>query len=85
MKSTIKLPDDLLARARQVAQRDGLLSVESLIEEGLLPVLRAHAQKSAAALRINPVLGDGLTPAFENAGWDMIRDEIYSSRRNVRP
>ena len=49
MKSTIELPDDLLARARQVAQRDGLM------------------------------------PAIENAGWDTIRDEIYSGCENAHP
>ena len=84
MKSTIELPDDLLARARQVAQREGL-SMESLIEQGLQLVLRAHLQKPAAALHISPFLGDGLTPAFENANWDTIRDEVYGGRENARP
>ena len=79
MKTTIELPDELLARTRRVAQRDGA-TLKALIEEGLHLALRARARKPAASLRIRPFQGDGLTPEFQNADWNAIRDEIYRGR-----
>jgi len=79
MKTTIEMPDELLARARQVAQRDGA-TLKALLEEGLHLALRARAQKRAAVLRVQPFRGDGLTPEFQQAGWERLRDEIYRDR-----
>ena len=79
MKTTIELPDDLLSRLRNVAQREGA-TLKSLLEEGLRLALRAHERKPAGRLKIRPFAGDGLTPEFQNAGWDAIRDEIYRDR-----
>ena len=79
MKTTIELPDDLLGRIRKVAKREGA-TLKSLIEEGLHLALRAHERKRVVSFRIDPFAGDGLTPEFENAGWDTIRDEIYRDR-----
>lgn len=79
MKTTIELPDDLLERTRRVAQREGS-TLKSLMEEGLHLALRARARKRTTPFRIQPFRGDGLTPAFQNASWENLRDEIYRGR-----
>lgn len=79
MKTTIELPDDLLARGKAVARRENS-TLKALIEEGLRLALQARTRKRAAPLAIQPFQGDGLTPEFADAGWDKIRDEIGRDR-----
>lgn len=79
MKTTIELPDELLARTRRVAQREGA-TLKSLMEEGLHLALRARERKPAAPFRIQPFQGDGLMPEFQNTNWENLRDEIYRGR-----
>ncbi len=79
MKTTIELPDDLLARSRKVARREGA-TLKALIEEGLRLALRARERKPRTVLNIVPFKGDGLTAQFQEAGWAQIRDEIYRGR-----
>ena len=76
MKTSISLPIQLHARARRLAQREGI-TMNALIEEGLLQVLHLRAEKSATTFRINPFVGDGLTPEFQNAAWGVFRDESH--------
>lgn len=79
MKTTIELPDDLLARGRKVARREGA-TLKALIEEGLRLALRARERKPGTVLKIVPFKGDGLTPQFKEVGWTQMRDEIYRGR-----
>jgi predicted transcriptional regulator len=79
MKTTIELPDDLLERGKAVARRENS-TLKALIEEGLRLALRARSRRRAAAFRVEPFRGDGLTPEFAAAGWEKIRDEIYRDR-----
>jgi hypothetical protein len=79
MKTTIELPDELLARSRKLARREGT-TLKSLIEEGLRLALRARERKRAPTVVVRPFAGDGLTPEFRDAGWDKIRDEIHGGR-----
>jgi hypothetical protein len=43
--------------------------------------LRARERKGRATFRVEPFSGDGMTPEFQGAGWERIRDEIYRDRR----
>lgn len=79
MKTTIELPDDLLERGKAVARRENS-TLKALIEEGLHLALRARSRRRPAPFSIQPFQGDGLTPEFAGAGWEKIRDEIYSDR-----
>lgn len=79
MKTTIELPDDLLERGKAVARRENS-TLKALIEEGLHMALRARTRRRSAPFSIQAFHGDGLTPEFADAGWEKIRDEIYSDR-----
>lgn len=80
MKTTIELSDELLARCRQVARREGA-TLKALVEEGLQLALRARSvRRGRTGFEIKPFDGDGLLPEFQGAGWDRIREEIYRDR-----
>ncbi|MDX2217970.1 MAG: hypothetical protein SF172_02980 [Burkholderiales bacterium] len=79
MKTTVEISDDLLAKAKAVAHREGA-TLKLLIEEGLRHAIDARKKKAVKPFRVTPFKGDGLTPEFANAGWDKIRDEIYRDR-----
>jgi len=83
MKTTVELSDDLFARSRAVAQRDGD-TMRTLIEEGLRLALAAREQRPRSAPFKFRTFGGkgtsaGLTPEFEGAGWESIRDAAYGS------
>ncbi len=79
MKTKIDLPDDLLARGKDLARRENS-TLKALIEEGLQRALQARTQTSRQAFVVRPFPGDGLSAEFATAGWDRIRDEIYRDR-----
>lgn len=76
MKTTIDIADDLLNRAKQIAQREKT-TLKVLAEEGLRLVL-AHRQKRGA-IEIQPVVisGNGLQPGLPDDFVDNIRDWAY--------
>lgn len=81
MKTTIDLADELFARARDAAQREGR-TLRSLVEEGLRLVLAQHGKsRRAAPFRLKTFAGKGaragLTAEFEGAGWPAMRDALY--------
>jgi len=79
MKTTIEIADDLFARVQKVARKEKT-SFRSLTEQGLRLALR---QRQEQARKLPPLVtagGSGRTPAFKNARWDKIRDEIYRGR-----
>jgi len=81
MKTTIELPDDLLERSKAVARRENS-TLKALIEEGLRLALRERTRprKRVVPFAVQPFQGDGLSPEFDGAGWERIRDEIYRDR-----
>jgi hypothetical protein len=79
MKTTIELPDELLARSKAVARRESS-TLKALVEEGLHLVLQARGRKPSVPYAVQPFLGDGLSPDFAHARWEAVRDEIYRDR-----
>lgn len=80
MKTTIDIPDGLLAEVQEIVQRDGT-TLKALTLEGLRKVLaERNAPKKPFKLRDCSFKGDGLTPEFEGASWEKIRDAIYEGR-----
>ena len=79
MKTTVEIPDPILAQARKVATREGT-TVRALIEEGLRRVLGERTKEGAFRLRKASFKGAGLQPAMRDADWDRIRDAAYEGR-----
>jgi predicted transcriptional regulator len=62
MKTTVDIADDLLARAREVAQREGT-TLRALLEEGLRATLARREQKATSYRWPDlSVAGEGLDP-----------------------
>ena len=80
MKTTIEIQDALLERSKRLARQEGT-TLRAVIEEGLQLALRARdQQRRRQPFVVMPFAGDGLTPEFQSAGWERIRDEIYRDR-----
>jgi hypothetical protein len=80
MKTTIDIADPLLDAARKKAMREGT-TLRALVERGLRRVVTEKEPRKHFKLKIVTYKGDGLTPEFEEAGWDKIRDAIYEDDR----
>ena len=79
MKTTVEISDGLLREARELATREGL-TLRALIERGLHRVLDDARRHAPFKLRDASFGGGGLSPEFQDAGWDEIRDAIYRGR-----
>jgi Arc/MetJ family transcription regulator len=79
MKTTIEIPDSLLADARRVALREGT-TVRALVEQGLRRVLAERKRSGAFRLRKASFKGDGLQPGVGTASWERIREMAYEGR-----
>jgi hypothetical protein len=79
MKTTIEIPDALLAAARQAAAREGT-SVRALVIEALHRLLGERQKSVPFRLRDASFKGQGLSPEFATASWDQIRDSTYKGR-----
>ena len=78
MKTTVDIADDLLLRAKELARKEKT-TLRQLIEDGLRETL-ARAGRSGKKPAVKTVVfqGKGLQPEFRDAGWDAIRDTIYT-------
>lgn len=76
MKTTIELPDELLAQVRRVARSEGA-TLRALVEEGLQRSLEARRSRAPRHLDFPSYGGSGFTTEFQGAPWNRIRDEIY--------
>lgn len=79
MKTTVEIAEDLFARTREVAQREGT-TLRNLIEEGLRIVLTQREQKASYRWPDLSVGGEGLAPDVEEGSWERVRDRIYEGR-----
>lgn len=79
MKTTVQIPDPLLASAKEVARRDGT-TLAALVEEGLRKVVGERGRHGKPfKLEDRSVGGKGMNPEY-TAGWDALRDAIYQGR-----
>lgn len=76
MKTTLDISDDLFARSRKLAQREGT-TLRAVVEEGLRLALKARAAKPPRSFRFPTHAGGGFQAGFEMASWSQIRDAIY--------
>jgi len=74
MKTTVDIADNLFHRAKARAKERNI-TLRTLIEEALAGVL----DEAPSPCEIQPVTfrGNGLSPEFDGASWDKIRDSIY--------
>lgn len=78
MKTTIEIPDQLLAEARRTAAQEKT-TLRALVEEGLREALRRRQAKQKPYHWPNLSFhGQGLTPEMEaRGGWARIRKAAY--------
>ena len=80
MKTTVEIEDQLFARARRRAQREGR-TMRSLIEEGLRQCLEAGDARREQYRLPDLSVGDPGDPnPLEAMSWPELRDEIYAGR-----
>jgi len=80
MKTTVEIAEDLFARTREVAQREGT-TLRNLIEEGLRAALaRREQQVPVYQWPDLSVAGEGLDPEIDEGSWEPLRDRIYAGR-----
>ena len=79
MKTTLEISDSLLARAKQLA-REQNVTLRSLAEEGLRKVIEERASREACKIQPVTFTGKGLSPEFEGATWERIREAAYEGR-----
>lgn len=80
-KTTIEIPEVLLAEAKELAAREGT-TLRALVESGLRNVIdrRRRGRDARFRLRDASVGGSGLQPEFRDASWERIRDATYDGR-----
>ncbi len=79
MKTTVEISEDLFARTREVAQREGT-TLRALIEEGLRTALARREHRVSYQWPDLSVTGEGLAPGIEEGTWESLRDRIYAGR-----
>lgn len=80
MKTTVEISDPLLDEARALAAKEGT-TLRELMEAGLRHMLAERKRRRKKfTLRDASFTGNGLQPAFQDAGWDRFRDAVYESR-----
>ena len=79
MKTTVDLPDDLVAAAKAYAAREHI-TLRSVIERGLRLAMSADREQKFFRLRGQSVAGRGLRAPYRNSDWPRIRESIYRKR-----
>jgi hypothetical protein len=79
MKTTVELPEALLARAKRHARRTGR-PLRALIEEGIRRVLEETPSASPYRLPDRSVGEPGGHNPLAQYSWHELRDEIYGGR-----
>ena len=79
MRTSIDLPDALLAKAKRLARARGT-TLRELTIEGLQAVLDQHRQRAPFRLRDASYGEGGLADGLDETDWDRIRDLAYEGR-----
>jgi hypothetical protein len=75
MKTSFDISEPLLREVKQLAKQRGT-TTKSLVEQALIKLL-AEAEAAPPYKLPDLSVPGGLTPEFQNAAWEQIRDEIY--------
>jgi hypothetical protein len=78
MKTTVEIPDALLAAARKLAMTRGT-TLRALVEEGLRRVIHERSAERFN-LRDGSWGTGGLRREFRDASWERIRNASYGRR-----
>ena len=79
MKTTIEISDSILLKAKQLA-REQNVTLRSLAEEGLRKVIEERSTRGPCQVCPVTFRGEGLSPEFQGASWNQIRDAAYKGR-----
>ncbi len=79
MKTTVELPDALVAEAKEVAARRGT-TLRGLVEMGLRVVIERPNGSRPFRLRDASFTGNGLQPEFRDGDWERIRAAANEGR-----
>ena len=75
MKTTVEIAEDLFARTRGIAEREGT-TLRSLIEEGLRAALARREERTTYRWPDLSVDGEGLATDIEEGSWEPLRDRF---------
>lgn len=76
MKTSIDIADDLLVRAKRLAEREGK-TLKQVVEEALRRLLPTSSTEKPFRYRPHNFEGEGLQPGIAEGDWETIRDLIY--------
>jgi hypothetical protein len=76
MKTSFDISEPLLIEVKALAKQRRV-TTRSLVEQALMKLLDEARQPSSFTLRDGSFGEGGLTPEFEHATWDQIRDAVY--------
>jgi non-ribosomal peptide synthetase component F len=76
MKTSFDISQPLLLEVKALAKQRGV-TTRSLVEQALIKLIEEARQPTTFRLRDVSFGSGGLTPEFEHASWDRIRDAIY--------
>ena len=76
MKTSFDISEPQLHEVKALAKRRGV-TTRSLVEQALMKLLDEARQPTGFTLRDGSFGEGGLTPEFEHATWDQIREAIY--------
>jgi hypothetical protein len=79
MRTTVDLPDGLLLEVQRIA-REQQRTMRSVMEEALRRTIATYQRAQEFELPDASVSGNGLQPAFRDAGWDELRTAAYGGR-----
>jgi hypothetical protein len=80
MKTTVEISDELLARSRRLARREGT-TLRALIEDGLRLALKARGDSPPRKpFQMVTVHGDGLTAEYQRKGLHQAIYDSYAGR-----
>jgi hypothetical protein len=79
MRTSIDMPDALLAKAKAIARQRGS-TLRELVIEGLRNVLEKQAKAPRFRLRDASFGKGGLADGLDETDWDRIRDLSYGKR-----
>jgi hypothetical protein len=81
IKTSVEISTSLFTQVQRLSKAEST-TMRQLIEEGLRKVIADRKSRGAAfVLPDASVGGKGLSPEFQTAGWDAIRDAAYGYDR----